>query len=86
MRRESGLATGAVGLITSAAQADHIIRSGQADMVFLAREMLRDPYFPMRAARELGHQSTAPAQYIRAEPAGWLNRKPVGFLVKSRAW
>ena len=77
VRREAGLATGAVGLITSAAQADHIVRSGQADMVFLAREMLRDPYFPMRAARELEWKGTAPVQYMRAEPAGWSARKPV---------
>jgi 2,4-dienoyl-CoA reductase-like NADH-dependent reductase (Old Yellow Enzyme family) len=70
IRREAGVATGAVGLITSPAQADHIIRSGQADMVLLARELLRDPYWPLRAARELGHQVPWPVQYVRAAPAG----------------
>ncbi|HZV81336.1 MAG TPA: NADH:flavin oxidoreductase/NADH oxidase [Geobacteraceae bacterium] len=69
IRRETGSKTGAVGLITSPVQADHIIRSGQADMVLLAREMLRDPYWPLRAARELGQQTPWPAQYLRAAPA-----------------
>ena len=50
IRREAGIATGTVGLITNSVQADHVIRSGQADLVLLAREMLRDPYWPMRAA------------------------------------
>ena len=69
IRREAGMLTGAVGFITSPAQADHIIRSGQADMVLLAREMLRDPYWPLRAARELGYPTTWPVQYLRAAPA-----------------
>ncbi|MEI6305216.1 MAG: NADH:flavin oxidoreductase/NADH oxidase [Deltaproteobacteria bacterium] len=68
IRRETGGKTGSVGLITTAAQADHIIRSGQADMVLLARELLRDPYWPLRAARELGHLTPWPAQYVRAAP------------------
>lgn len=68
IRRETGARTGAVGLITSPAQADHIIRSGQADLVLLARELLRDPYWPLRAARELGQQTPWPAQYLRAAP------------------
>ena len=55
IRRDAGIATGAVGLITGAAQAEEVIRSGQADLVLLARELLRDPYWPLRAARELGH-------------------------------
>ncbi|HEY5489905.1 MAG TPA: NADH:flavin oxidoreductase/NADH oxidase [Gemmatimonadaceae bacterium] len=70
VRREAGIATGAVGLITDAVQADQIIRSGQADLVLLAREMLRDPYWPLRAARELGQPVTWPAQYLRAAPKG----------------
>lgn len=69
IRRETGGRTGAVGLITSPAQADHIIRSGQADLVLLARELLRDPHWPLRAARELGHIIPWPAQYVRAAPA-----------------
>lgn len=66
IRREAGIATGAVGLITAPAQADHIIRTGQADIVLLARELLRDPYWPSRAAKELGHPVPAPSQYARA--------------------
>lgn len=69
IRRETGGKTGAVGLITAPAQADHIIRSGQADMVLLARELLRDPYWPLRAARELGYVTAWPAQYVRSAPA-----------------
>jgi len=66
VRREAQIATGAVGMITSPAQADHIIRTGQADVVILAREMLRDPYWPNRAAKELGAPGTLPVQYGRA--------------------
>jgi 2,4-dienoyl-CoA reductase-like NADH-dependent reductase (Old Yellow Enzyme family) len=66
IRREADILTGAVGLITAPAQAEHILRTGQADMVLLAREMLRDPYWPRRAARELGAEITPPAQYGRA--------------------
>ncbi|MDR3580138.1 MAG: NADH:flavin oxidoreductase/NADH oxidase [Oryzomonas sp.] len=69
IRRKSGSKTGAVGLITAPAQADHIIRSGQADLVLLARELLRDPYWPLRAAKELGHVMPWPAQYVRAAAA-----------------
>jgi 2,4-dienoyl-CoA reductase-like NADH-dependent reductase (Old Yellow Enzyme family) len=76
IRREAGIATGAVGLITSPAQADHIIRSGQADCVLLARELLRDPYWPLRAARELGHAATWPVQYLRAAPGNATRRTP----------
>lgn len=68
IRKESQIATGAVGLIVSPAQADHIIRTQQADIVLLAREMLRDPYFPLRAARELHQDAHPPAQYLRAYP------------------
>lgn len=66
VRSEAGVASGAVGLITSAAQAEAIIRDGQADLVLMAREMLRDPYFPMHAAKELGVTVHAPKQYVRA--------------------
>jgi len=68
IRREAGIATGAVGLITEAAQADAIVRGEQADCVLVAREMLRDPYLPLRAARELGHLVPWPIQYLRAAP------------------
>jgi 2,4-dienoyl-CoA reductase-like NADH-dependent reductase (Old Yellow Enzyme family) len=66
IRRETGIPTGAVGLITTASQADEIVRSGKADMVLIARESLRDPYFPMHAAKELGLEFPAPVQYTRA--------------------
>jgi 2,4-dienoyl-CoA reductase-like NADH-dependent reductase (Old Yellow Enzyme family) len=66
IRREANLATGAVGMITTPAQADHIIRTGQADMVLLAREMLRDPYWAMRAAKQLRQSVPTPVQYDRA--------------------
>lgn len=77
IRKEAGVLTGTVGLITTPTQADHIIVSGQADVVLLAREMLRDPYFPMRAARELGQEITWPAQYLRAGPHGAKPRRPI---------
>jgi len=67
IRREAGIATGAVGIITAAEQADGIIRSGQADVVLLARELLRNPYFPLAAAHQLGHEVEWPAQYVRGK-------------------
>jgi 2,4-dienoyl-CoA reductase-like NADH-dependent reductase (Old Yellow Enzyme family) len=66
IRREAGIATGAVGLITEAAQAQRILDGGAADLIVMAREMLRDPYFPRRAARELGAEIVSPVQYQRA--------------------
>jgi len=70
IRRETGMSTAAVGMVTAPAQADHIIRNGQADLVVLARELLRDPYWPLRAARELGYPIAWPPQYLRAGPKG----------------
>jgi 2,4-dienoyl-CoA reductase-like NADH-dependent reductase (Old Yellow Enzyme family) len=70
IRRDAGILTGAVGLITEPSQAEQIIAGGQADAVLLARELLRDPYFPLRAARELSQEIAWPAQYLRAGPAG----------------
>jgi 2,4-dienoyl-CoA reductase-like NADH-dependent reductase (Old Yellow Enzyme family) len=69
--------TGAVGMITSPVQAEHIIGSGQADSVIIARELLRDPYWPLRAARELGQPISWPVQYLRAAPEGSQARVPV---------
>ena len=66
IRRETGIATGAVGMISAPEQAETIIASGQADIVLLAREMLRDPYWPRRAAKALGARIKAPVQYERA--------------------
>jgi 2,4-dienoyl-CoA reductase-like NADH-dependent reductase (Old Yellow Enzyme family) len=67
IRREAAIATGAVGLITEAAQANTIIAQGEADCVLLARQLLRDPYFPLRAAHELGASIEWPPQYLRAQ-------------------
>jgi len=67
IRREVGLATGAVGLITTPTEAEAIVASGQADLVLLGREELRDPYFPLRAAHELGAEVAWPVQYERAK-------------------
>ena len=74
VRREAGIKTAAVGLITSPAQADHIIRSGQADMVLLGREILRNPYWPLYAAQTLGQATVWPLQYLRAAPTGSVGR------------
>lgn len=67
VRRDAAIATAAVGMITAPAQAETVIRSGQADLVLLARELLRDPAFPLRAARELGVEGPWPRQYLRAK-------------------
>jgi 2,4-dienoyl-CoA reductase-like NADH-dependent reductase (Old Yellow Enzyme family) len=67
IRAETGIATGAVGMITAPAQAEHIIATGQADAVLLARELLRDPYWPLHAARELQAEIDWPLQYVRAK-------------------
>jgi 2,4-dienoyl-CoA reductase-like NADH-dependent reductase (Old Yellow Enzyme family) len=66
IRREAGVATGAVGLLTEPAQVEAILARGEADLVLLAREMLRDPYFPRSAAAALGATIEAPVQYARA--------------------
>jgi NADPH2 dehydrogenase len=70
VKQETGLISTAVGLITEPRQADDIIRSGQADLVAIARAMLNDPRWPWRAAAELGAKVTAPPQYWRALPQG----------------
>ncbi|HSR12715.1 MAG TPA: NADH:flavin oxidoreductase/NADH oxidase [Thermodesulfobacteriota bacterium] len=67
IRREVGIPTGTVGLITSAVQAEHILFTGQADAVFLGRELLRDPYWPLHAAAELKADIPWPKQYERAK-------------------
>ena len=70
IRREAGVPTGAVGLITEAGQANDIVASGRADLVLLARQLLRDPYWPLRVARELGATPAWPVQYLRAAEQG----------------
>jgi len=66
IRRETGILTGAVGLITEPAQAEAILHAGQADMIVMARQLLRDPYWPIHAAQALGDQVRPPVQYLRA--------------------
>jgi 2,4-dienoyl-CoA reductase-like NADH-dependent reductase (Old Yellow Enzyme family) len=77
IRQEVGIGTIAVGLIADAVQAEQIVSLGQADAVSLARAMLRDPYWPRHAARELGVALPWPSQYLRCEvgPLGALNRR-----------
>jgi 2,4-dienoyl-CoA reductase-like NADH-dependent reductase (Old Yellow Enzyme family) len=70
IRREAEIATAAVGLITDAHQAEEIIRTGDADLVVMARELLRHPYWPLHAARNLGRDVAWPKQYERAKPRG----------------
>jgi len=65
--RKTGILTGAVGFITTASQAESIVQEDKADLVFMARELLRNPYFPLMAARELGGEVKWPAQYLRAK-------------------
>jgi 2,4-dienoyl-CoA reductase-like NADH-dependent reductase (Old Yellow Enzyme family) len=67
IRRNVGIATGAVGMITEAHQAEEIIAQGKADAVLLARELLRDPYWPLHAAKALGAEIAWPKQYVRAK-------------------
>jgi len=67
-----------VGLITTAQQANDIIRQEKADCVLLAREMLRDPYFPLHAAQQLGVKLPWPPQYLRVAPEGTPKRQPRG--------
>ena len=77
IKREATIPTGAVGMITEAQQADEIVRSGKADCVIIARELLRDPYWPLHAAQKLGVTVPWPAQYLRAAPDA---------VPKRRAW
>src|SRR5688500_1730053 len=67
IKKESGIMTGAVGLITNAQECEEILQSGRADMIFLARQFLRDPYFPLHAAKVLGVDVKWPDQYLRAK-------------------
>jgi 2,4-dienoyl-CoA reductase-like NADH-dependent reductase (Old Yellow Enzyme family) len=66
IRMDAGIMTGAVGLITEARQAEQILERGQADLIIMARELLRRPYWPLHAARELGTTPAVPKQYLRA--------------------
>ena len=66
VRKGAGISTATVGLITEAKMADAIVRGGQADLVLLGREMLRNPYWALYAAKELGHPAPVPPQYLRS--------------------
>lgn len=67
IKKETGIVTGTVGLITNAVQAEEILAKEEADIIIMAREFLRDPYFPMHAAKQLGFDYTWPVQYRRAK-------------------
>ena len=77
IRAESGIATAAVGMITDPSQANTLVAEGQSDLVFLAREMLRDPYWPVHAAAALGEPVSWPVQYLRAAPRHSAAREPL---------
>ncbi|HZC44207.1 MAG TPA: NADH:flavin oxidoreductase/NADH oxidase [Acidobacteriaceae bacterium] len=84
IRREAGIPSGAVGIITAPEQADQIIRTGQADVVSLAREMLRDPYWPLRAAEILHKPGVWPVQYERAAHGKVEHREPLPKFVANK--
>jgi 2,4-dienoyl-CoA reductase-like NADH-dependent reductase (Old Yellow Enzyme family) len=79
IREKAEILTGAVGMITSPVQAEQIIATGEADAILIAREFLRDPYWPLRAAEELGQSISWPVQYLRAAPRGAHARVPVNL-------
>jgi len=83
IRSEAGIPTAAVGLITEPSQANSLIAEGTADMVLLARELLRDPYWPLHAAIALGEPASWPAQYLRAAPQHSPERVPVQHPAKA---
>jgi len=83
IRREANIPTAAVGLITDPSQANGIVANGEADLVFLAREMLRDPYWPVHAATALGEPASWPVQYLRAAPHHSPVRPPVSLPSRS---
>jgi 2,4-dienoyl-CoA reductase-like NADH-dependent reductase (Old Yellow Enzyme family) len=66
VRKGAGIPTAAVGLITRAQMAEDIVYNGQADLVLLGRELLRNPYWALHAAQELGQPAPVPPQYLRA--------------------
>lgn len=76
IRKEAEIPTAAVGLITELAQVEEILASGKADLVFMAREFLRNPYWLLDAARERGVEMSWPKQYLRAAPVGSPAREP----------
>jgi 2,4-dienoyl-CoA reductase-like NADH-dependent reductase (Old Yellow Enzyme family) len=79
VRNEAKIATGTVGMITDATQAEHVLRTEQADLVLLARELLRDPYWPLHAADELKENIAWPPQYVRAASSKTPLRESVDY-------
>jgi 2,4-dienoyl-CoA reductase-like NADH-dependent reductase (Old Yellow Enzyme family) len=79
IRREANVATGAVGMITEPEQAEEVLQAGKADLIIIARELLRDAYWPIHAAQSLGEVVSWPVQYLRAGEKGALPRQPVSF-------
>ncbi len=77
IRQRTGILTGAVGMITNASQADAILNGDKADVVILARELLRQPYWPLAVARDLGFPVSWPVQYLRAAPDGTSPREAI---------
>ena len=84
IRRDAGILTSTVGLIETKEQVADILAKNQADLVFMAREFLREPYWPLRTARELGHKISWPAQYLRAAPPDTPGRKPLDDVTVQR--
>lgn len=84
IRRETGVPTGAVGMITTPAQADLILREDKADLIIMAREFLRRPYWPIDVGRELGFPVSWPVQYLRAAPDGSPARETVNMTEMKR--
>ena len=82
IRRDAGILTGTVGLIETKEQVAEILANGKADLVFMAREFLRDPYWPLRAARELKQTVSWPEQYLRAAPPDSTARKPIEAVLQ----
>ncbi len=77
IRRDTGILTGTVGLIDTKEQVAEILAKNRADLVLMAREFLREPYWPLRAARQLGHKIPWPKQYLRAAPPETPASKPL---------
>jgi 2,4-dienoyl-CoA reductase-like NADH-dependent reductase (Old Yellow Enzyme family) len=85
IRQQTGIMTGAVGMITSAAQADQILGEDKADIVLLAREFLRQPYWPLMVGQELGFPVSWPIQYLRAAPEGSPPREGIALPERESA-
>jgi 2,4-dienoyl-CoA reductase-like NADH-dependent reductase (Old Yellow Enzyme family) len=83
IRRDTGLKTGAVGMITTANEASAILAEEKADVVIMARQFLRDPYFPLHVAQELGFPVSWPEQYLRAAAPGTPKRQPIPLAAKA---